>query len=280
MRKLMVISVAAALVVGASYFLSHHDQFTSFVHQYVENGEFVTLKARYTPEQIMEAHQKELLVDNHHSFQEPGLRYHPYILMDVKYAIQDKKSREGVMLWGLVDGEMVLNTDTWEKTHGFEDAINAEATRNDFKVMYALAKHNGSTSFDQLQKDLHVEKEMLQALLESALAKHLIVQKGNVVQLHFQDPMLPSQPETKFNDWFVKKPYNHAQKVSSQYSKNQIQKAAQAAFGDNFAIRRTTEVFLPVYNIEVLNPDGSTSTTYWNALTGQKIPQLYSLRGW
>ena len=280
MRKFLIIFATVGLVAGASWFFSSNDQITSFVQQYVENGEFLTLKARYTPENIMEAHRKELLVDSQHSFQEPGLKYHPYVLMDVKYSLQDKKSREGAMLWSLLDGEMVIDTDSWEKTHGFEDAINAGATRNDFKVMYALTKHQGTATVDQLQKELHVEKETLQPLLESALSKHLVVMRGNDVQLHFQDPKLPAQPETKLNDWFVKKPYNHALKVSGQYSKSQIHKAAQAAFGDNFAVRHTTEVFLPVYNIEVLNPDGSTFTTYWNALTGKRITSRHSLRGW
>ena len=54
-------------------------------------------------------------------------------------------------------------------------------------------------------------------------------------------------------------------------SSSQIQKIAKAAFGDDFTVRNTTEVYLPVYSIEVLNPDGSTFTTYWNALTGDRM---------
>jgi len=50
-------------------------------------------------------------------------------------------------------------------------------------------------------------------------------------------------------------------------------KTAKAAFGDDFAIRKTTEIFLPVYSIVVQNPDGSHMTTYWNALNGKNIDQ-------
>lgn len=279
MRKLLILGGIIAAALASNWYFNSNDHLSGFVKQYVENGEFVTLKARYTPEQIMESHRKELLVDNQHSYQEPSLRFHPYLLMEVKYAQSDKKSREGLVLWSLVDGEMVINTDSWEMTHGFEDAINSGATRNDFKVMFALAKFKGSATFEQIQKELHVEKETLQNWIESALSKHLIIQKGNELQLHFQDPKLLVQPETKVSDWLVKKPYNHSQRVSTHYTKGQVQKAASAAFGDGFTVRTTTEIYLPVYSIEVLNPDGSTFTSYWNALTGQRMSPRYSLKG-
>ncbi len=279
MRKIFIITIAIALVAVAAWYSNGKEHFAGFVQQYVENGEFTTLKARYTPDQIMEINRKALLVDNQHSYQESDLKFHPYVLMEIKYTQPDTKSREGMMLWSLVDGEMVINTDTWEKTHGFEDAINAGATRNDFKLMHALSKTRGAATSEQLQKELRVEKEILDSYVESATSKHLVVQKGNEVQLHFQDPKLSVQPETKMTDWLVKKPYNHTQRVSSQYSIGQIQKVAKAAYGDDFAVRSTTEVYLPVYSIEVLNPDGSTFTSYWNALTGQKMPSRLSYRG-
>ena len=66
---------------------------------------------------------KELLKDTDHVFLEPTLKFVPYLLMDVKYIRTQDKTGEGVILWGLVDGEMVINTGTWEKTHGFTDCI-------------------------------------------------------------------------------------------------------------------------------------------------------------
>lgn len=275
MRRLIFLLLAACLLVGGWWLFNNYDQALGVVQQYVENGEFVTLEARYTPEQIMEAHRKDLLITEQHSFRNSDLKFHPYLMMEVKYSQADKKSREGVLFWSLVDGEMVLNTETWEKTHGFEDAINANASRTDFKLMNALAKSKGSATTDQLQKDLHIEKETLQSWINSATAKHLVVQKGNTLQLHFQEPKILVQPETKINDWLVTKPYDHAQRVQKKYSHNQIQKITKAAFGDDFKIRTVSEVFLPVYSIEVLNPDGSLRTSYWNALNGQRIQPKY-----
>lgn len=280
MRKILMILPLAVLLAGAAWYFNSGEHISGFVQQYVENGEFTTLKARYTPEQIMEINRKDLLVDNQHTFKDSGLKFHPYVLMEIKYTQPEKKSREGAMLWSLVDGEMVINTDSWEKTHGFEDSINAGANRNDFKLMHALAKFKGSSTLEQLQKDLRIEKETLDSWIESAVSKYLIVQKGNEIQLHFQDPKLSVLPETKMTDWLVKKPYNHAQRLSGQYSIAQIQKVAKAAYGDDFAVRSSAEVFLPVYSIEVLNPDGSTFTSYWNALTGQRMPLRYNIRGW
>lgn len=280
MRKIFFIAVVLCILAGGFWLLSGAGQLSGIVQQYVENGEITTLKARFTPEQIIETNGKELLVDDDHSIQESGLKFHPYVLMEVKYAQADKKSREGIALWSLVDGEMVLDTETWEKTHGFEDAINADANRHDLKLLLAIAKQKGSASLDQLQKELKLEKEMLAAWVESALSKHLIFQKGNELHLHFQDPKVLVQPETKINDRLVKKPYDHAQRVPEKYSPNQIQKIAKAAFGEDFTVRNISEVFLPVYSIVVANPDGSTLTTYWNALNGHQMAPRYSLKGW
>lgn len=279
LKKLLLLAIFAVLLAGGWWFYKDHgyEHFSGIVQQYVDNGEFVTLKARYTAEQIMQAHSKELLVNEQHSFQEPSLKFHPYLLMEVKYSQPDKKSREASSLWSLMDGEMVINTDTWEKTHGFEDAINADATRSDFKLMQALAKTRGPVPLDRLQKDLQIEKETLKSWIDSALAKHLVVLKGNELQLHFQDPKILVAPETQMNDWLVKKPYNHTQRIAAKYSKSQIQKNAKAAFGEDFTVRNFTEVLLPIHVIQVVNPDGSIFTSYWNALTGQRLNPRYAL---
>ena len=55
----------------------------------------------------------------------------------------------------------------------------------------------------------------------------------------------------------------------------QIEQIARAAFGPDFAIRKTIEIFLPVYSITVQNPDGSQMTSFWNAPNGKRISQPY-----
>lgn len=275
MRWLTTLAAAGILAAGGYWLYYNHE----WIGSYVENSDFLTLEARYSSDQIMNANRNELLVDEQHTYQEPTLKFYPYLLMEVKYTQGDRNTREGVVLWGMVDGEMVINADTWEKTHGFEDAISANATTNDFKVLNALAKGNGALTRDQLQKALHVEQETLEPWIQAAKDKRLIVIRGNLVQLHFQNPKILVSPQTKITQSLVTKPYNHAQRVAKKYSKSEIVRTAEAAFGNDFTVRNAREVFLPVYNIEVLNPDGSILTRSFNALNGRAITPRYLDQG-
>lgn len=274
MRSLNLI-ICLALTVAGGWWLWENEHTRNLIAQYIENGDFTTLEARYTAEQIMEQRRSELIGNTARTFYATDLKFHPYLLMDVKYALPDRKTREGVILWSLVDGEMVLNTETWEKTHGFEDTINGDANPDDFKILNALAKSGGKITRDQLQKTLNMDHDSIERLLISVKQKHLVLLNGNEVQLHFQNPKIAVAPQTKITQWLVSKPYNHAQRVSKKYTTTQIQKIAKAAFGSEFTIRHTQEVFLPVYRIDVANPDGSILTSYWNALNGQRIAPNY-----
>lgn len=271
MKRILLIALLIAAGFGGWWVWENQTTVRDAIGQYVENGDFPTLQARYTPEQLMEAHRKELLPNGNYAFQEPTTKFVPYLLLDAKYTFGEKGTREGVLLWGLVDGEMVLDTETWDQTHGYEDAINAKATKNDFKILFALARNGGSLSRDQLQKELHLERETLDPWIASTANKHLIVLYGNDLQLHLENPKIFVVPQTKVKQAFVTKPYNHGQRVSRKYNRGQIESIVQAAFGPAFAIRNTSEVFLPVYCLCVQNPDGSTLTSYWNAITGKQI---------
>src|SRR3990167_7997207 len=156
---------------------------------------FQTLEVRYTAETIMDLHRQELLADDAHVFLAPALKFVPYLLMDVKYIRTQDKTGEGIILWGLVDGEMVVNTSTWEKTHGFTDCIAANASRQEFKIMNALASKGGSWDREGLSRFLNVENHILDNWIESCRNKALIVQSGNNYRLHLQNPKLQVIPE-------------------------------------------------------------------------------------
>lgn len=277
MRRLTTWLFLIVLIGGGWWLWNNQDTWRHLVDPYIESKDFLTLEARYTADQVMEEHRKDLLVDSQRSFQEPTLKFFPYMLMEVKYTLPDQKTREGVILWSLVDGEMVLNTDTWETTHGFEDCLHADASRTDFKILNALARNNNAMTVDQLQRDLKLEHDILEPWIESARQKHLIVKKGDRLELHFQNPKILVVPQSKINQWLVTKPYNHAQRVPKRFTPVQIEKCAKAAFGNDFTVRSMKEINLPVYNIEVLNPDGSILTSYWNALNGKRMVPSYIL---
>lgn len=271
MRTIILMLIFLTLVAGGYWSWNFQPKVRAKIEDLVASATFQTLEVRYSAENIMEAHRKELLKDNDHVFLEPTLKFVPYLLMDVKYLRSHDKTGEGVILWGLVDGEMVINTGTWEKTHGFTDCIASNATRQEFKIINALASRGGAWDRDGLSKFLNIENNILDTWVDSCRKKSLIVQNGNTYRLHLQNPKLQVIPETKLDQWLVTKPTKHALRVKKRYRATQIENIARAAFGNDFAIRKTTEIFLPVYSIVVQNPDGSQMTTYWNALNGKRL---------
>lgn len=272
MKKLILfVLIIAGTGIGGWWFWDDTGSLQDSILQYVENGELVTLETHYSPQQLMDKYRSDLLQDEQYKYQEPTLKWYPHLLIDAKYTLSDKKTKEGQLLWSLVDGEMVLDSESWEKTHGFADAIEARATRTDFKVMHALAKNKGSCTREELQDELHLEADTLEPWINAALQKSLIVQNGSELQLHLQNPKIPVIPHTKIKQAFVTRPYRHAECLGKKYSRAQIERTAQAAFGPSFTIRTVKEVFLPIYGISVLNPDGSILTSYWNAINGQRL---------
>jgi hypothetical protein len=276
-RFLLSALSVGALLYGVWWAASDHPTVKGKAEELFDIGSFHTLEVRYGARQIMETHRKELLKGNQHQYLKPQLKFYPYALLDVKYTVSDSKTNEGVMLWDLTDGEMVLDTKDWKKTHGFGDCINAGTERHEFKILNLLAKKGGSADREGLAKGLHVENEILDAWIDSCRKKHLIVQSGNRYRLHLEHPHLRTSPATIIDARLVTKPYRHALRVPRHFSISQIQKITHAAFGGDFAIRRTTDVYLPVHSISVQNPDGSVHTTLWNALNGKMLPQTQSL---
>lgn len=262
-----------AVVGFGGWWLWENKDIKDTIIGYVENSDLLTLESRFTPDQLMESHRKDLIGSNPRTFQEPVYKYYPYLLLEVKYT-EDKKSREGVILWGMQDGEMVLNTTTWETTHGFADCLSCQADRNDFKIIQALSQ-SGTSSIESLQKDLQIEKDVLENWIDSAKKKHLVVQKGSQLQLHFENPKITFIPQTRLKQHLVSKPIGLGQKVSEMYSRNEIIRMAKAAFGSDFTIRKEQKIFLPVYTLIVRNPDESLHISDWNAVTGQRIAVPY-----
>jgi hypothetical protein len=277
MRNITIFVGCLLLALGSFWSWVYSPSFRSKIEDYLSSGQFQTLEVRYSAESIMDAHRKELLQDSDHVFLEPTLKFVPYLLMEVKYNRTQDKTGEGVILWGLVDGEMVINTSTWEKTHGFTDCIASNATRQEFKIINALASRGGAWDREGLSKFLNIENHILDSYIESCRNKSLIVQNGNVYRLHLQNPKLQVIPETRLEQWLVTKSTKHARRVNKRYRAAQIENIAKAAFGSDFAIRKTTEIFLPVYSIVVQNPDGSLMASYWNALNGKRISQPFDI---
>jgi len=271
MRILFSLLILGTACYGFWQLSESQPEVKSKVEEILHTGSFHTLEVRYSANQIMEAHRKKLLKDNRHRFLEPSLKFYPYLLLEVKYATSPKKTKEGVMLWDLTDGEMVIDTREWAKTHGFGDCINASTDRHEFRIIQTLARKGGIADRETLIRILRVENELLDAWIESCRRKQLIVQSGNRYRLHFEKPLLHVSPFTKLDERLVTKPHRNAERTTNRYSLSQIERIAQAAFGSEFAIRKTTDIYLPVHCILVQNPDGSIHTSLWNALNGKQM---------
>lgn len=237
----------------------------------LKSGFFHTLEVRYSAEQILDRAQMELNKDDSYLFLEPQLKFAPYILMEVKYSRADEATGEGVILWDLIDGEMVIDGQSWDKTHGFADCITSKATRDEFKILSLLANEGGYLDREEILQGLHVDEFVLESWLDSCRKKKLIVQSGNGYRIHLENPRLNIAPYTQFDTPLVTQGYKYAERLTRRFSPVHIKEVAESVFGNDFVIRDLVDVYLPIYVISLQNPDGSLSTSRWNALTGSPL---------
>lgn len=114
-----------------------------FVKEKIENlmqmRSIRALEVRYAVEQIMELHQKQLFKEKGTRLVESTLKFYPYLLLETKY-LSKNKTKESILLWDLSDGELVLDTQDWTKTHGFADCIQAHVLPHEFRILAILAR--------------------------------------------------------------------------------------------------------------------------------------------
>lgn len=229
------------------------------------------LEVRYTAAQIMGSEEVNLLKSKGARFLEPELKFYPYLLLEVKYS-ERGKTKEGHILWDLTDGEMVLDTKTWEKTHGFADCILSGAKENEYLVLHLIAE-KGTLDIPSIQSRLSLEPPVTLALLRSCEKKNLIIGNGaDRYRLHLENPLLPPLPQTKLYEQLTTRAHKRATRASKHFSSSQVERSIRYAFGPEFSIRTSTEIYLPIHRLVIQNPDGAVRTYHFNALTGQELP--------
>jgi len=270
-KKIFLLSLFALFGVGGYLAWQHRDNLPSALDFGLAEDSITTFELAYSPEQIMQKHKSELLRTSEHSFGKAYVQFVPLLLMNVKYTQDNKTTQEAECLWNLQTGEMILDTSSFETTHGFEDCINSKASQDDFRILHAILRKGGSITKEQLAQELGLDSDELSSRLEVLRKKHLIVQKLETITLHFQNPRLLVVPRTKISQSFVQKVVASGSQASARYSKDEIQKVAKAAFGQDFAIRSAQEVYVPIVGLEVCNPDGSTLKVFYNGITSKKL---------
>ncbi len=277
MRIVSILTSTVFAFFIVSWVWLNYPETRSWMSELFSQRNFNTLEIRYTAETIMDTYKKDLLKDPNHTYLEPDLKFHPYLLLEVKYTRSQEKTGEGIILWSLINGEMVINTNSWEMTHGFKDCIGSGADKNDFKIINSLAGRGGAMDRESLSKQLNVDNDILDTWIDNCRRKNLIVQNGNDYRLHFQNPKMQVVPETKFDQNIVSKSAKFASRITKRFRPSQIENIARYAFGKDFAIRKRTEIYLPVFSIGVQNPDGSQMRMHFNALNGKKLSQSFAL---
>ena len=147
------------------------------------------LELRYSAQQIMDNHSRDLLKEKGARFLEPELKFFPYLLMEVKYCDAKNLTKESLILWDLTDGEMVIDTHTWEKTHGFADCIGSKAQEHELKILNILSRRGGSADLGTLQAKLGVDLPVMEMMLKSCIKKNLIIPTdSDQYRIHLQNP--------------------------------------------------------------------------------------------
>lgn len=269
-RLFSTLLTLAALGYGIFWVNDIHPEWKQKFLSFTRVGSFEAFEPRFSPHQIAKKSHlhlpKESLLSSHSS-----LAFHPYLLMKVKFMHDSPTTREGTVLWDLIQGEMVLDTRDWKTTHGFSDCIQARATQEEYRILYTIANNEGGADLSLIRSALQLSHELAQKWIERCEQKNLVVQRGEAYHIHLENPLFSLKPSTHIATPLIASTHTGTSRLPKRFSHMQIKKAAQEAFGTHFAIREMREIFLPVYSIQVDDGDGSTKTTFWNGLTGKQM---------
>ncbi len=270
MRILFTLSTLIAGGYGLFWLTGHNPQLKSKMEELLDFRYLHTLEVRYSAPHLIEAHENLLVKSKGTRLLDPELKFYPHLLLEVKY-LNEGKTKEGLALWDLTDGEMILSTKKWEKSHGFGDCLVASTAPHEFQILNILSKHGASDRITIASK-LGVENGLAEVWLKSCARKNLIISTGDHYRLHIEDPRLPAAPESKIHERLVTKTQKGVIKVPAHFSSSKVQRLARAAFGESFSIRKATMIYLPVYAIPVQAADGAVSTHHFNAFNGSEMP--------
>lgn len=269
MRFIFSLFALGCLGFGGWYVYENVSEVRSFVDSKVPSKRFCAMDIRFSLEEILTMHQEELLKTDRSVLLDSQLLYCPYLLMEVKYAKTPESTHEGILLWNLANGEMLLDPDTLEHTHGFEDCLISKARKNEFKILKLLAENGNTMDKEKLYCKLDVDREILESWISSCKEKNLIAIAPNKLRLHFQNPHLEFRPITQEAQNFVNHSIEAASKVSCLYTPLQVSTLAETIFSGDFSIRKSMEVFLPIYKISVQTPDNLVDTLFVSPVSGK-----------
>lgn len=199
--------------------------------------------------------------------------FFPHVLFHIKFSKEDprKGSQEGQLLWSLVDGELVLDTDTWTKTQGFKECLLLQANQQDMVVMQTLSRLGGAVSRDTLLQALMMKHAKADQMIRKCQKKKLVfVYAGDKIGYHFRQPQFVQGCTTRMHREPVLLRKTRGMSLwPNTYSEDRIKELASMVFGQNFFIINTEEVYVPVYKVMLRSPEDSVRIQYVNAVNGE-----------
>jgi hypothetical protein len=259
--------VACGWVLFWSY--HHFDHLQDIVTASDHEEAIETFETTFLPEEMITKHN-HLLPSKHHSFGPVTLFFSPHLLVQGKYSPDGRSSHPASMLWDLTNGELVLDTNGFDHTIGFSDCLASEANADDFRILHTLTR-KGPLSKEAMVKELGSDDNVICDRIESLRKRHLVIVANDIVRLHVESPLLKVEPITAITKPIVNRHTTHGSLICPTYSKAQIETLVQAAFGPDLAIRSSRIVYVPTYEVQIHNPDGSIRKTYWNGISSKEM---------
>jgi hypothetical protein len=267
------------ILFGVGIFVFY--EYPSIIQQVLSRVEsyrkYSVLESRYDLAKLAEIHRSEL-TRNGSRILDTSTRFYPYALMHVKYSMPSS-TEEGVILWDLLDGEMVLSTRTWEKTRGFRDCLIANASCEDMQILTLFEKMGQEVlHIENIVYGLQKDRVFVNKLLDRCHEKKLVVlkQKG-IYRLHICNPKLMVSPKTDIHCPILAKEVTGGQTIEPRYSLKSVSRIAENAFGKDFTVQEVIAIYLPVCVISLEDQAGAISVFHFNSLNGQrwKSPLFY-----
>lgn len=273
MRIISTLITVATLAYGYMWFSKNYPSVTDGTLTYISGKEQVGIRPVYTPEQVLDRHANALTRNGGIIAGDVEIVYIPVLLMNVKYADTFYTTGEGVLLFDLMDGEMVLNMNTYEKTHGLADCLRSKASKHECKVVSLMAKKGGQLGRESIRRGLRVDADLVDEWVDNCRQKKLIVPSGNGYRLHMQNPKLPNCPVTYVDNPLTTFRSKRFTGKKAHFEKTHIPELCSAFFGTDFGIKNDEVAYLPIYRINVEGLDKHITTLYFNSISGKPIPK-------
>ncbi len=272
LRLFSTLSSLALLISGGFFALEYHPEWKTTITSLLDSP-VQSLTPKYDIQHALNMLEPTLRSQQYILAQQTKTEHLPLAILSVKYPFQET-TKEGIEIWDLVCGEMILHADVWDQSHGLSECLTQWVTSDEFSILVTLAQLKGSLSLNALAEKLSVEPERLVQILQKCMHKHLILEKNGNYKIHMHNPILKVPPETVVHSQLTIEKKNVTNKLPKKHSVHKVSKTAEALFGPGFHVKEHAEAFLPIYVFTIKSADGSLSQRYFNSFNGKEMPAM------